>query len=175
MSDDSASSAVETEGARKHPEVSCIEDVITFRLWRLLAIGEKAGQQWSERMFGLKLNEWRLLALIVAHAPARASDMADLLFMDKSQMSRVIKVLENKHLIKNAHDPLDRRAHALKPTGKGKKTYSNVMEEVLRSNERVLAPLSLEEVQAFDAALEKLTLHTRALLDARMAREVESP
>ena len=172
MSDDSTFSAAVADHVRKHPEVSSIEDVITFRLRRLVAIGEKAGQQWSERLFDLKLNEWRLLALIVAHAPARASDMADLLFMDKSQMSRVIKALEGKDLIKNANDPKDGRANALKPTGKGKKTYASVMDEVMRSNERVLAPLSVEEVQAFDVMLEKLTQHTRALLDARMAQEM---
>ena len=169
MSDDSTFSAAVADHVRKHPEVSSIEDVITFRLRRLVAIGEKAGQQWSERLFDLKLNEWRLLALIVAHAPARASDMADLLFMDKSQMSRVIKALEGKDLIKNANDPKDGRANALKPTGKA---YASVMDEVMRSNERVLAPLSLEEVQAFDVMLEKLTQHTRALLDARMAQEM---
>ena len=87
-------------------------------------------------------------------------------------MSRVIKALEGKDLIKNANDPKDGRANALKPTGKGKKTYASVMDEVMRSNERVLAPLSLEEVQAFDVMLEKLTQHTRALLDARMAQEM---
>jgi DNA-binding MarR family transcriptional regulator len=171
MAEDLSDIGGEFANARKHPEVSSIEDVITFRLRRLLTIGERAGQQWSERLFDLKLNEWRLLALIVAHAPARASDIADLLFMDKSQMSRVIKVLQTKSLIKNVADPSDGRANALKPTGKGKKLYARIMEEVLRSNERVLEPLTSEEVYAFDAMLEKLTTHTRGLLDARLLGE----
>lgn len=174
MTDDSILFAPDLNGVAKHPEVLTIEDVITFRLQRLVTIGERASQQWSERLFDLKLNEWRLLALVVAHAPARASDMADLLFMDKSQMSRVIKSLEGKELIKNAVDPRDGRANALKPTGKGKKLYTKVMAEVMRSNERVLAPLSPEEVRAFDATLEKLTRHTHALLIARMTQDMPS-
>lgn len=171
MSEESITTRGAVEVAVKHPEVSSIEDVLTFRLRQLVTIGERAGQQWSERMFDLKLNEWRLLALIVAHAPARAGDMSDLLFMDKSQMSRVIKVLQAKSLIKNTSDPSDGRANALKPTGKGKKLYANVMKEVLRSNERVLEPLSVQEVQAFNATLEKLIQHTRALLEARLRNE----
>jgi DNA-binding MarR family transcriptional regulator len=169
MMSDNLVNTADTVGVRgKHPQVSSIEDVITFRLQRLVTIGERAGQQWSERLFDLKLNEWRILALIVAHVPARASDMADLLFMDKSQISWVIKVLEAKHLVKNTTDPRDGRANALKPTAKGGKLYDDVMEEVLRSNERVLEPLSPEEVKVFDVMLEKLTLHSRALLDARV-------
>ena len=72
--------------------------------------------------------------------------MADLLYMDKSQLSRVIKSLQSKGVIRNAADPNDGRAVALKPTSKGSKLYASVMEEVLRSNERVLAPLTAEEV-----------------------------
>lgn len=159
------------KSAGKHPAVSSIEDVITFRLHRLVTIGERAGQHWFDRLFGLKLNEWRLLALIVAYAPARASDMADRLFMDKSQLSRVIKTLQKKKLIKNATDPSDGRAVALKPSGKGKKLYAAVMEEVMRRNERVLAPLSAEEIQVFDATLEKLIAHNLQLLKTRQAEE----
>jgi DNA-binding MarR family transcriptional regulator len=171
MADDTITAVFAAREGGKHPQVSSIEDVLTYRLRRLVTIGERAGQQWSEGMFDLKLNEWRLLALIVAHAPARASEMANLLFMDKSQLSRVIKALQVKNLIQNATDPRDGRANALKPTGKGKKLHASVMEEVMRSNERVLAPLSPQEVQAFDAILEKLTLHSQALLEARLRLE----
>lgn len=169
MSQVSAEDREDAAPDRKHPQVSSIEEVITFQLQRLVTIGERAGHDWSVRMFDLTLNEWRLLALVVAHAPARASEMADLLFMDKSQMSRVIKALQKKSLIKNVSDPTDGRAVALKPTGKGRKRHDKVMEEVLRSNERVLAPLDAEEIAAFDATLKKLITHTRALLAARMA------
>lgn len=154
--------------AAKHPPVATIEDVITFRLRRLVMIGERAGQYWSKSLFDLRLNEWRLLALIRSHAPARAGDMADLLSMDKSQMSRVIKVLQDKGLIKNTTDPNDGRAVALKPTKKGKALYAEVMQEVLRSNERVLAPLSAEEIAVFDGLLGRLIDHNAALLAARL-------
>ena len=171
MPDDSITIGDPKGAVSKHPPVSTIEDVITFRLQRLVTIGDRAGNQWSERLFDLTLNEWRLLALIVAHAPARAGDMADLLYMDKSQLSRVIKSLQTRGLIKNAADPNDGRAVALKPTGKGKKLYATVMEEVLRSNERVLAPLTAEEVALFDGILGKLIEHTNALLEARLANK----
>lgn len=161
-----------SEPATKHPPVETIEDVLTFKLNRLVAIGERAGQHWSERLFDLSLNEWRLLALVKSRQPCRAGDMADLLLMDKSQTSRIIKSLLTKQLIQNTPDPNDGRAVALRPTEKGEKLYVEVFAEVMRSNERVLATLSVEEVQAFDRTLKKLLVHSEDLLEKRLGRKI---
>lgn len=155
---------------RKHPEVQTVEDVITFRLQRLVAIGERAGQDWSKRMFDLSLNEWRLLALVKGRAPARAGGLADVLLMDKSQTSRVTKSLLNKGLIRSFPDPDDGRAIALEPIEEGVVLYRRVFAEVMRSNERILDVLSIDEVQALDVILRKLTEHSSDLLEARLGR-----
>ncbi len=154
----------------RHPSALSIEDVITFRMHRFVAIAERAGQHWSERLFDLSLNEWRLLALVKARAPCRAGDMADLLLMDKSQTSRVIKSLLKKGLILNMPDPKDGRAVALEITQAGQELYVRVFEEVLQGNERVLSPLSKEEVQLFNGMLEKLISHSEDLLEKRLGR-----
>jgi DNA-binding MarR family transcriptional regulator len=170
MSDDFHISHDGSGDLRKHPDVQTIEDVITFRLQRLVAIGERAGHDWSQRMFDLSLNEWRLLALVKGRAPARAGGLADLLSMDKSQTSRVTKSLLNKGLIRSFPDPDDGRAVALEPTQEGVVLYRRVFAEVMRSNERVLDVLSVEEVQAFDTILNKLIAHSSDLLEARLGR-----
>ncbi len=174
MSIDVAEDAGEKPGTtgRKHPPTSSIEDVITFRLQRLVSIGDRAGQQWSERMFDLSLNEWRLLALVKSRAPARAGDMADLLLMDKSQTSRVIKSLLNKGLVKNTPDPDDGRAISLKTTAQADAMYRDVFDEVMRSNERILEPLDTEEVELLHRILGKLIGHSQDLLEARLGRRL---
>lgn len=156
----------------RHPPALTLEDVITFQLNRLVAIGERAGQQWSERLFDLSLNEWRLLALIHARAPCRAGDMADLLLMDKSQTSRVIRSLLDKELIRNMPDPDDGRAVALRPSEKGKALYVRMFEEVIAGNERVLSPLSKEEALAFQKTLKTLIAHSLDLLEHRLGRKL---
>ena len=161
-----------SEQVSKHPEAQTIEDVMTFRLQRLVAIGERAGDDWSQRLFDLSLNEWRLLALIQARSPSRAGDMADLLLMDKSQMSRVIKSLLGKGLIRSFPDPRDGRALALEPTKAGVTLYSEVFEEVIRGNERVLDVLSEEEARMFNRTLDKLIAHSCDLLEARLGRRL---
>lgn len=170
MSDDFQVGLDGRDAVRKHPDVRSIEDVITFRLQRLVAIGERAGHDWSQRMFDLSLNEWRLLALVKGRAPARAGGLADLLVMDKSQTSRVTKSLLNKGLIRSFPDPDDGRAVALEPTPEGVVLYRRVFAEVMRSNERVLDVLTHQEVQMLDEILGKLIEHSSDLLEARMGR-----
>ncbi|WP_370399939.1 MarR family winged helix-turn-helix transcriptional regulator [Sulfitobacter sp. JB4-11] len=171
MTQNTLEKSAQIASPQKHPKVASINDVITFRLQRLVAIGERAGHHWSERMFDVSLNEWRLLALVVAHAPTRAGDMADALLMDKSQLSRVIKSMICKKFIRNTADPDDGRAIALQPTAEGLELYDRMLSEVLRSNERVLAPLSHAEIEAFNATLEKLLDHTQQMLDVRLAED----
>lgn len=171
MPDDSVFDDPAKESRPRHPPVETIEDVITFRLQRLVMIDERAGQDWVARLFGLTLNEWRLLALIRAHAPVRAGDMAVLMYMDKSQLSRLIKSLQAKKLIKNATDPGDGRAVALKPTKRGKLRHDKVLQEVLRRNEDMLSPLTRAEVAVFDGLLERVLEHNAALLMARDRNE----
>lgn len=155
-----------------HPAVKSIEDVITFRLRRLVAIGDRAGHHWSERMFGLSLNEWRLLAIVHARGPARAGDVADLLMMDKSQTSRVIKALLSKDMIRNTQDTEDGRAIALEVTQQGAKLYGEMFAELMRSNERVLGVLTAEEVGVFNGVLGKLIDHNLDLLEGRLGRAI---
>lgn len=152
-----------------HPAVDDISDVMSFKLQRLVAIAERAGDDWSERRFDLSLNEWRLLAAVQAKEPTRPSDVADFLLMDKSQLSRVIRQLRDRHLVRNTADPDDGRAVALKLTGKGRMLYDQIMEEVMRSSERLVSPLSPEEIEALNDMLDRLIDHSHHLLSARIA------
>jgi len=161
-----------TEGSRdprlgtapKHPTVGSVMDVVTFRMARLVAINTRAGQHWTQRLFDLSLNEWWLLAVTHAHQSIRAGDMAELLVMDKSQLSRLIRALVDKNLIKSAQDPDDARAVVLDVTSKGHLLHQQVLAEVLRRNENVLAPLSREEVAQLGDMLDRLTDHNINLL-----------
>jgi hypothetical protein len=113
---DNTHSAPGSPSSIKHPAVGLIMDVVTFRLARLAAISTRAGQHWTDRVFDLSLNEWWQLAVTHAHSQVREGDMANLLVMDKSQLSRLIKTLIAKKLIKSTPDPDDARATILSVT-----------------------------------------------------------
>lgn len=144
----------------KHPPVSVIEDVFTFKMNRFVMINERQGHRWSQKLFDLSLNEWRLLALIKSKSAAHAGNLAELMLMDKSQLTRLIKSLAVKKLIKSSPDSADARAVILSLTPKGAALYVDMMAVVMRTNENVLAPLSAEEVALFTDMLDRLTAHS---------------
>jgi len=149
-----------------HPPATTIEDLLTFKLLRLVAVNEKAGSRWSQTLFDLSLNEWRLFGVVFAHQPVRAGDAARLLVMDKSQLSRVIKALVGRKLMLSRADPQDARAVELSLTPKGVALHEKVLAEALGRNEGVLAPLSRDEVAVLRDLLDRLIGHNVALLDA---------
>ena len=150
----------------KHPSVSRIDDVFTFKMNRFVMINEREGLRWSNDLFDLSLNEWRVLALIKANEPVRAGDVADLMLMDKSQLSRLTKVLMNKQFIKSQPDAADARAVVLSVLPKGTALYKDMLVEVVRQNEKVLTPLTAAEVVQFSDMLDRLTEHSLSLLRA---------
>ena len=156
---------------RRHPPIQSIEDVIVFKLARFVGINERLGQRWSEALFDLSLNEWRMLALVQKRGPVRAGDLAELMLMDKSQLSRLIKSLSAKRLINPTADKGDARARMLRLTAKGLVLYKDVLAEVMRRNERVLEALSPEEAVQFDGMLNRLINHNPGRLEARQAED----
>jgi DNA-binding MarR family transcriptional regulator len=159
MTDFNGNDEPEQESAPKHPAIKTVEDVMVFKLARLVALNERSGQSWSQGMFDLSLNEWRLLALTHAYGPARAGDLASLMLMDKSQLSRLIKALSEKNLLSSKPDRGDARAVVLNLTSRGQLLYSDVFSEVQRRSEHVLTPLSAQEVEVFDEMLDRLIDH----------------
>lgn len=149
---------------RKHPAVSTVVDLFTFKMNRFVQINEREGHRWSKELFDLTLNEWRVLALIKASEPVRPAYIAEQLLMDKSQLSRLIKTLTGKLLVTSAPDIGDARAIILKSTRAGDDLYNDMMAEVMRQNEMVLVPLSSEEVVQFNEMLDRLIKHSLLLL-----------
>lgn len=165
MIDETASSARKISAGPLHPQIETIEDVIVFKLGLFSAINDRLGHRWSERLFGLSLIEWRMLALVQARQPVRAGDLADAMLMDKSQLSRMIRLLTAKDNIEVTPDQDDARAVMLNLTLKGQLLFEEVMAEVMRRNEVVLGALTAQEVAQFDGLLDRLLQHNAGLLE----------
>lgn len=154
-----------------HPPVRTVEDAIIFKVFRFAALTERLGNRWSERKYDLSLNEWRMLALVQAHQPARAGDMAHLMLMDKSQLSRLIRSLTAKGHVHSKPDKDDARAITLGLTSKGQMLFEQIMREVMQRHEGVLSVLSVDEVAQFSALLDRLLAHNWGVLEAVQCEE----
>ncbi|MEL6481087.1 MAG: MarR family transcriptional regulator, partial [Pseudomonadota bacterium] len=82
-----------------------------------------------------------ILLTISDEEPARPSAIVDRLARDKSQVTRLLQLLEAKGLVSRQPDPGDRRATRLILTERGRETVAVLQDAIARALDELLAPL----------------------------------
>jgi DNA-binding MarR family transcriptional regulator len=141
-----------------------IDQFITFRMTRLSnALRNNLSKRYLEE-FELSLPEWRLLALITRFSPMRFSELTSRSSMDKGQVSRTLRVMSKRGLIKLkvVRQRRSRSAEALAApvvvsvTAKGRALYHAVLPVARRRQAEMLLTLTQAERVAFYSTLDKL-------------------
>lgn len=159
------------EKSSLHPPTHDIRDLLAFRIARIAAANDRAGQIWARKKFGVKITEWRVLGLVHAIEPARFSSVADELQMDKGQLSRVIKSLTAKGLLTTDAVSSDQRTFFLKTTDEGRDLHDRLFEFAKQRNEMIISEMSHAEVDGFSRLLHKFADNIE--LAAQRARDIE--
>lgn len=133
-----------------------LEHLVSYRLAVLanqlsLGISRIYGQR-----FGLVLREWRVIAVLAQYAPTSARNVIERSGMDKARVSRAVRSLTTRGLVRAAPDPSDSRARRLELTAAGRKLYAQVVPISLERQRRLLSALTATERVALDVLLAKL-------------------
>jgi DNA-binding MarR family transcriptional regulator len=106
--------------------------------------------------FGLKITEWRVMAVLGDLGAATQRQLAAATLMDKVAVNRACKVLEDRGLIARKPNASDGRSHLLELTGEGRAIHDEVMPLALESEAEVFSVLSEEERELFRKTLRRL-------------------
>ena len=142
--------------ADKGNNVSGVEDIrslASFKLSILADAAERMGQYHTMDRAELRLNDWRVLALAFALKPARFSDVASILSMDKGQLSRIVKLLCERELVTTKPDRLVQRAICLVLTEQGHDVHERLLADFKGINQRILSALEPFERDELDRML----------------------
>jgi len=160
MERDAADSGAQTQ---VHPPIHSILDAIAFRLARLAAVNERAGTVRFRSAYGISLNEWRVLGLAHALAPATVSAIRKVLLMDKGQLSRTVRQLSDAGLIETRPARNDSRSVEVTLTEAGQGLHNRILEFSRERNEAVVETLTPEECRELMRLLQKITAHNEEL------------
>lgn len=149
---------------RLHPDITNIEGMLTFKIARFAAINAHDGTAIFRKAFDLTLNEWRVLGLVAAHAPLGLQELADLVLMDKGQLSRTVQALVKRGKLVSRVCPVDARKVKLTLTATGTTWHAKALTFARDRNDEVLACLSLAEARHFIALLDRLLDHNTTLV-----------
>lgn len=100
------------------------------------AVSSLIAERYRKR-FGLKIPEWRVMAVLGDAGTMTQRALTAATVMDKVAVNRAVKVLEERGLIARVPNPEDGRSHLLALTGEGRAIHAEVM-PLARATEREL-------------------------------------
>ncbi|MDT0575697.1 MarR family winged helix-turn-helix transcriptional regulator [Croceicoccus sp. F390] len=126
------------------------------------AVSQQIAQRYRER-FGLRISEWRIMAVLGDTGPQTQRQMVTATLMDKVAVNRACKILVDRQLISRHPNPQDGRSHMLELTASGAAMHAQIMPLALQVEQQLLECLSAQEVQTLHGVLKKLFAQARTL------------
>lgn len=155
-------------GRRTSPALRVVADetpLYRFLTYRLSQLSIKLNRQAIDildRAGGLKLPEWRVIALIAQDGELNARRIEQAAGVDPALVSRTFQALEKRSLIALRRSTVDRREVYARLTRKGQALFERVL-PVMRARQRqLLAALSPQERALVHQIIDKLEIAAEA-------------
>lgn len=140
-----------------------IRDLISYRLHVLANLSARWAEARYQQRFGLKLLEWRAMALLGGYGAQSLNELARGAGLEKSYASRTVAGLIKRNLVRSAQDDRDARGKLFELTRSGNALYRTVFQDAIARSEAWLSVLTPEERAALMNMLERLTDQARLL------------
>lgn len=123
----------------------------TFLPYRLSvasnAVSNRIAESYRKR-FGLKVAEWRLIAILAEHDRLTPQALGGMTRMDKIAVSRAAAALQERGLIETDRNPGDGRSHFLSLTADGVGLYGEIAPLALSLESRLLTSAERSQLAA---------------------------
>ena len=121
------------------------------------AVSNLIAREYQSR-FGLKINEWRIMAVLGDVGQATQSALVDFTLMDKVTVNRACKMLAER----KPHGS-DRRSHQLQLTKAGHDLHADIMPLAVDIEKSLLTAISAKDAAMLSYLLQLLRDTSRAL------------
>jgi len=134
-----------TDGARRASVAGVTQlKLDTFLPYRLSVVSNRVSAAIAtayDRLFGLKIPEWRLIAVIAEGQPITQQAVGVATRMDKVTVSRAAQALVERGLIARQPNTGDKRSHLLSLTETGRALYDQIAPKALEMEAAIFEQL----------------------------------
>ena len=113
--------------------------------------------------YGLKIPEWRVMAVLGDAGARTQRDLVAATRMDKVAVNRACKALEERGLAARSPNARDGRSHHLQLTPAGQAIHAEIMPHALEMEQRLFAVFSAAEQAQFKDLLRRIGERAQAL------------
>lgn len=118
-------------------------------------VSDLIAREYQSR-FGLKIPEWRVMAVLGEGKARTQRDLVDATHMDKVTVNRATKALVDRRLLTRIPSQKDGRSHHLELSDTGRTLYDEIVPTALAMEARVLSVLNDEERATLLELLDKV-------------------
>ncbi len=133
-----------------------LDEFIPFRLSFTSNIVSDIIASAYETLFGLKIPEWRTLAVVAETGGVTQQAIGARTRMDKVTVSRAATALGARGLLGRKDNPTDKRSHLVVLTTQGRKLYESVAPKALELERNIFASFDKDELATFVAFLRRI-------------------
>jgi DNA-binding MarR family transcriptional regulator len=119
------------------------------------AVSDLIARSYQGR-FGLKIPEWRVMAVLGERASATQRELGEATAMDKVTVNRACKSLVERGLLGRAPNAQDGRSHHLALTGVGRELYDQIVPLALSVESELEKALDAEDAKQLARILARL-------------------
>lgn len=110
--------------------------------------------------FSVSIPEWKLLGQVHEQGTVKLSVLAEMLSYDPPMVTKLIKELEKKKMVKREQDKNDERSKIISNTALGNKVVSDAEPEVKKAMNHILQGISREELLIYLKVLTAIVKNT---------------
>jgi DNA-binding MarR family transcriptional regulator len=119
------------------------------------AVSDLIASEYKSR-FGLKIPEWRVMAVLGTRGASTQRHLVEATLMDKVTVNRAVKNLVDRALLDRSPNSADGRSHHLLLSDTGRDLYSQIMPAAQAMEKKIMAVLSEQEKTELSAVLAKI-------------------
>jgi DNA-binding MarR family transcriptional regulator len=119
-----------------------------------------------EHRFGLRIPEWRLIAVIADEGPLTQQALCGRTVMDKVTVMRAAQSLAQRRLVRRLPNRSDRRSHRLALTRAGERIYAQIVPLALEHEAQLLDGFGKADARRIDRLLRRLESSAQRALNS---------
>ena len=116
-----------------------------------------------ETLFGLRVPEWRLIAVLAEDEGLAQQALVARTEMDKMTVSRAAQALVSRGLVTRVRKGSDKRSHELALSADGRALYAQIAPKALELEQKLLVDLPAHDIEQLKSILAKLKQASHAL------------
>ncbi|MBR9910069.1 MAG: winged helix-turn-helix transcriptional regulator [Gammaproteobacteria bacterium] len=138
------------------PPSLLLKHFLPYRMVNLAKRISDACAQVYVDAFGLTVPEWRILARLAEDKRLNLSAIGAITFMDKSMVTRAVKLLDAKGFLLREKDPADNRITYLSLSAAGQQFYHEIAPNALEWEGELIGALQVDEYRDLFRIMDKL-------------------